>query len=140
VCTGKSCVADSVPVISAKSDFSPKPEINMSLNKPKKDRLPPPEVPALERNGIRYEQSLDGRSVGADQVGGVLVAINAQTGTRLWTLPVYPNPIDPKLETDVQWIFFVSMVFDDDGRLRIVNQRRKTYLVDVNSREVKLVD
>jgi hypothetical protein len=70
------------------------------------DRAPPPEVPPVERDGVRYEQAEDGRDVGVDQAGGVLVATEAGSGKRLWTLAVYGNPIDPKLEADVQWIYF----------------------------------
>ncbi len=96
------------------------------------DRLPPPVVPPVERDGVRYAQAEDGRSVGLDQVGGVLVASAA--GKQLWTLAVYGNRVDPKQEADAQWIFFKSMAFDPDGRLRIVNEAGKTYLVDVQKR------
>lgn len=100
------------------------------------DRMPPPEVPAVEREGVRYAQATDGHSVGADQVGGVLVATDIASGKQLWTLAVYANPIDRKQEADTQWIFFRSMAFDPDGRLRIVNEARKTFLVDVKDRSV----
>ena len=81
------------------------------------DRLPPPVVPPVDR-------------------GGVLVASDTRSGQRLWTLAVYDNPIDLKLEADVQWLFFKSMAFDTDGRLRIVNEAGRTYFVDVNNRRV----
>lgn len=100
------------------------------------DRLPPAVIPPLERKGVRYTQAESGRDVGLEQVGGVLVASAADSGKRLWVLAVYPNPIDPKQEADAQWIFFKSMAFDPDGRLRIVNEAGKTYLVDVDTRKV----
>ena len=100
------------------------------------DRLPPPVVPPVDRGGVRYSQAEDGRSVGAAHVGGVLVASDTRSGQRLWTLAVYDNPIDLKLEADVQWLFFKSMAFDTDGRLRIVNEAGRTYFVDVNNRRV----
>jgi hypothetical protein len=100
------------------------------------DRLPPPKVDPIERDGVRYAQAADGREVGQDQVGGVLVASAADTGKQLWTLAVYGNPMDTKLEADVQWIFFRSMVFEADGRLRIVNEAGKAFLVDVHTRTV----
>lgn len=100
------------------------------------DRLPPPEVPALERDGVRYSQAMDGRHVGIEQVGGVLVANEVSSGKQLWAIAVYGNPIDPKLETDVQWIHFTSMAFEPDGRLRITNEAGKTFLVDVKTRQV----
>lgn len=100
------------------------------------DRLPPPEVPPLERDGIRYVQAPDGRDVGAKQVGGILLATDIASGRQLWTLTIYDNAIDDKLEEDVQWIFFESMAFDPDGRLRIVNEAGQAFLVDVKNRTV----
>jgi hypothetical protein len=100
------------------------------------DRRPPPTVKPVERGGVRYAQAADGRDVGADTADGVLVATDAKSGRRLWVLTVYRTEIDPKLETDVQWRFFRSMAFDRDGRLRIVNEAGKTFLVDVEARTV----
>jgi hypothetical protein len=100
------------------------------------DRLPPPEVPPVVRDGVRYAQAEDGHDVGIDQVGGVLVASSASDGQRLWTLSVYGNPLDPKQEADAQWLFFESMDFDPDGRLRIVNEAGQSYLVNVRTRQV----
>jgi hypothetical protein len=53
------------------------------------DRLPPPEVVPVERDGVRYGQAENGRDVGMDQVGGVLVATDVASGKRLWSLAVY---------------------------------------------------
>jgi len=100
------------------------------------DRLPPPEVPPVERDGVRYAQAEDGHDVGIDQVGGVLVATSVSSGQRLWTLSVYGNPLDPRQEADAQWLFFESMAFDPDGRLRIVNEAGHAYLVDVQAPRV----
>ena len=109
----------------------------MDFEQPAEDRLPPPEVPPVERGGVRYEQATDGHSVGANQVGGVLVAADAKTGAHLWTLIVYGNPVDPKMEADAQWLFFTRMAFDADGMLRITNEAGKSFLVDVTARSVK---
>lgn len=103
-------------------------------NDPSEDRLPPPEVPPVERDGVRYSQAMDGHDVGLQQVGGVLVATAIDDGRQLWTLAVYGNPIDPKQEADAQWLFFESMAFERDGRLRIVNEGGKAFLVDVKAR------
>lgn len=108
----------------------------MDLVQPSGDRLPPPKVPPVERDGVRYAQAESGRDVGLDQVGGVLVATDARSGKRLWTLAVYGNPIDRKKEADAQWVFFKSMAFDRNGRLRIQNEAGKTFLVDVGTRQV----
>lgn len=100
------------------------------------DRVAPPVVPPVVRDGVRYAQAEDGRALGHDQVGGVLVATAADGGQRLWTLVVYDNRTQPDREADVQWRFFKSMAFDADGRLRIVNEASKTFLVDVKTRTV----
>ena len=100
------------------------------------DRLPPPEVPPVERDGVRYAQAESGRDVGLEQVGGVLVASSISDSKQLWTLAVYGNPLDPMQEADAQWLFFESMDFGSDGRLCIVNEAGKTYFVDVKTRQV----
>ena len=61
-------------------------------------------------------------------------ASDAASGKQLWSLAVYPAEIDPKQEADVQWVFFKSMAFDAGGRLRIVNEAGKAFLVDVQRR------
>jgi hypothetical protein len=100
------------------------------------DRLGPPDVPPIRLGGVVYSQAEDGRDVGADQVGGVLVAADEHTGKRLWMLPVYANPFDPLLEADVQWVYFAAMSVDADGLLRILNEAGETFLVDVDKRQV----
>lgn len=114
---------------------SSKPKETAMIFQSSADRLPPPEVPPIEQAGVRYSQAMDGRDAGIDQVGGVLVATEASSGKQLWAMAVYGNPIDPKLETDVQWIYFTSMAFDPDGRLRITNEAGKKFLVDVKMRK-----
>lgn len=99
------------------------------------DRVAPPEVAPVERDGVRYAQAENGHDVGLDQVSGVLVATDVASGKRLWSLAVYSNPDDPKLEADVQWVYFTSMFFDPDGRLRITNEEGKVFLVDVKARK-----
>lgn len=100
------------------------------------DRIAPPVVPPVERDGIRYAQADDGRSLGFKQVGGVLVATDVKTGQRLWSLPVYTREIDPKLEADVQWVFFKSMAFAPSGELLIENESGEKFLVNVQQKTV----
>lgn len=101
------------------------------------DRLPPPHVPPVVRDGVRYAQAEDGRSLGHPQTGGVLVATAVDTGKTLWSLVVYDNVPDPAMEADAQWVFFIEMAFDRDGKLRIVNENEQAYLVDVAQRSVR---
>jgi hypothetical protein len=65
----------------------------------------------------------------------LLAAYNLQDEV-LWTMKVYDNRRRPELEGDVQDVFFRSMSAEPDGRLRIVNERSKTFLVDVKTRSV----
>jgi hypothetical protein len=100
-----------------------------------RDRVAPPKVQAVERDGVRYAQASDGRDFG-HAADGVLMATEVTTGRQLWTLVVYRTPRQPGLEEDVQWRFFSSMAFDPDGRLRIVAEGGAVFLVDVKTREV----
>jgi len=100
------------------------------------DRLGPPDVPPIHHGGVAYSQAEDGRALGFDQAGGVLVARDGNTGERLWTLAVYENRVDMLREADAQWVFFKSMALDPDGRLRIVDERGKAFLVDLKQRSV----
>lgn len=54
-------------------------------------------------------------------------------------MKVYDNRRKPGLEGDVQDVFFSSMSVDADGRLRIVNERGDTFLVDVTTRTVTAI-
>jgi len=100
------------------------------------DRLAPPEVPPVVLDGVSYAQADDGRALGLSQSHGVLLASDAASGKPLWALAVYPEVVDPSREADVQWVFFKSMAVAPDGRLRIVNERGKAFLVDVKHRSV----
>lgn len=126
----------SVPVRPVHTEAVPVRKDSAMLIETSEDRLPPPEVPPVERGGVRYAQARDGRDVGAAQVGGVLVATDIASGKQLWTLPVYANAINEKMEADAQWLFFTAMHFDPDGRLRITNEAGKTFLVDVKGPSV----
>jgi hypothetical protein len=126
----------SAPLQPASTEAAPVRKDTPMLIETSEDRLPPPEVPPVEQGGVRYAQAKDGRDVGAAQVGGVLVATDIASGKQLWTLPVYANAIDKKMEADAQWLFFTAMRFDPDGRLRITNEAGKTFLVDVKARSV----
>ena len=98
---------------------------------PHVDRGPPPEVPPIVRDGVRYAQGEDGRDAGLPQASGVLVVSDDFSGKRLWTLAVYNEGADAKTTPEARWVFFRSMAFDPDGRLRIVNEADQAFLVDV---------
>ena len=105
-----------------------------SASMPQADRGPPPDVPSIVRDGVRYAQGEDGRDVGLPQASGVLVVSDDFSGKRLWTLAVYSEGADAKKAPDARWIFFKRMAFDPDGRLRVVNEADQAFLVDVRRR------
>ena len=96
---------------------------------PHPDRGQPPEVPPIVRDGVRYAQGDSERDPGLPQSSGMLVVSDDFSGKRLWTLAVYPE--DPRRAPDGRWVVFKSMAFDADGRLRIVDEDGKAFLVDV---------
>lgn len=89
----------------------------------------PPEVPPLVRDGVRYAQGDNERDPGLPQSSGMLVASDDFSGKRLWTLAVYAE--DVRRAPEGRWVMFKSMAFDADGRLRIVDEDDKAFLVDV---------
>ena len=93
-----------------------------------------PQVEPVTINGVRYSQASGKESVDA-QMGALLGACNTK-GELLRTLEIYGNRRDSRVEGDVQDVVFNSMSVDPDGRLRIVNERGDTYLVDVKTRSL----
>jgi len=104
------------------------------LAPPPVERGPPPEVPPVVRDGIRYAQGEDGRDPGLAQASGMLVVSDELSGKRLWTLAVYGDGAGSAKTADARWVFFKSMAFDPDGRLRIVDEAGRNFLVDIRRR------
>jgi hypothetical protein len=100
------------------------------------DRPPPPKVPPVTRNGLRYEQHIGTHNDAVGQSGGLLDIIDDATGKLITTIKVYDNQRRPDLEGDVQDIFFTSMSFDPTGKLIITNEAGHRYAVDPTTRTV----
>ena len=98
---------------------------------PHADRGPPPQVPDIVRDSIRYAQGDAERDPGLAQASGMLVVSDDLSGKRLWTLAVYNAGVDAKRDASARSIFFKTMAFDPDGRLRVVNEDDQAFLVDV---------
>lgn len=103
------------------------------------DRNAPPTVPAVERGGKRYAQRNASHQCEKGQAGGLLDVIDVASGAVEATIKVYDNKRDPKIEGDVQDIFFASMAFDDAGRLIITDEVGRRFAVDVATRVVTLL-
>lgn len=89
------------------------------------------------KKGVRYEELRASKSRGFQQNGGVLVAINDDSGEELWTLQIYQTIYDEAEETDVQDVFIKTLKLNWRGtKLTIENERGKTFEVDLESKEV----
>jgi PQQ enzyme repeat len=99
-------------------------------------RVGPPKVPALTVAGLRIEAVHWGRERGFDQNGGYIAALDAKTGRELWTLKIYDVPYDANLEEDVQDVFITRMSKASGGRLAVVDEDGRRYLVDLKTRTV----
>ena len=103
---------------------------------PSFDRNGPTPVAAVERQGVRFAQTLRASEAEFGQVGGILTATDTCKGSLLWSLKVYDNVRRPGLEGDVQDVFFTQMAFDAQNRLVIENERGQRFAVDVKDRQV----
>jgi hypothetical protein len=100
------------------------------------DRPPPPKVPPVRRNGLRYEQHIGTHDDAVGQSGGLLDIVDDVTGKLIATIKVYDNQRRPQIEGDVQDIFFTSMEFDSSGKLVIANEIGHRFAVDTTTRTV----
>ena len=87
-------------------------------------RIAPATVSPIEFEGLRYAQIINGSREGLDQRTGFLSITDIATGRRIAVVKVYPVTFDPRLEADVQDVFFRRMTLDEaDRRLMVENER-----------------
>jgi hypothetical protein len=92
-------------------------------------RTAPATVAPVIHEGIRYvAPNNDGRR-------GYIEAWDVQTNKKLWELTVFTNPIDPKFEEDVQWVFIESLSIRDDA-LIVTSERSNTYGIDLKTKAI----
>lgn len=101
--------------------------------KPCASRVPPPRVPPVFIEGMRYAQ-VSGALETDGQIGGMLAACDASQ-REVWRLKVYENPRRPELEGDVQDVWFRSLRVEG-GKLLIENERGERFEVDPATRQV----
>jgi hypothetical protein len=92
-------------------------------------RPAPAHVEPLIHGGLRYVAPND------DGRRAYIEAWDVKSNKKLWDLTVFTNPIDPKLEEDVQWIFIESVRLRD-GTLMVKSERGKTYQIDLKTKAV----
>lgn len=96
-------------------------------------------MPPVEHQGIRYQQGEHDDRQG-DQAGGYLVAIDTETGERLWRLKVYDVPRQEAPGAPNFAIYFRSMALRPDGKsLEIENEAGSRFVVDLTERTVTQV-
>jgi hypothetical protein len=100
-------------------------------------QMSPPSVPAIERDGVRYEQDVDRQRRDDVTRAGWLVARDATTGQKLWDAKIYDNPSDPKSPTGSPEIRFARMRFVDGAETLVIEDTvGGRYQVDLRTREV----
>jgi hypothetical protein len=88
-----------------------------------------PKIQPVVHEGVRYSVPNDeGRRA-------YIQAKAARSGKLLWELTIFRNPINPKLEEDVQWVFIKSLRVTKTN-LTVVDERNRTWVVNLKSRAV----
>jgi hypothetical protein len=95
-------------------------------------RKPAPVVEPIVYKDTRYTVPND------KGTRGYVVAWDAATGKQLWEKTIFRKCICPLVEHDVQWVFIKHMRLDGE-RLILVNERGKTYSLDLKTRRVNKV-
>jgi hypothetical protein len=100
-------------------------------------RPPPPYVVPVTVAGVCYEPTVQTITPGPEHAPGVLGAYDAKTGQRLWTLQVYAQANDPRLESDAQEDHITQLTLSSGGKLHIVTETGRQYEVDPASRTAR---
>ncbi|MBI5549445.1 MAG: PQQ-binding-like beta-propeller repeat protein [Deltaproteobacteria bacterium] len=112
----------------------------MTMEEQPKRAAPKPVAP-VEIDQVRYEVVRRARARGFGQDGGVIAAIDLATGKELWTLVVYRTAHDKNEERDVQERYITRLSpANDHAALRVEDEARRAFLVDLKTREVSQAD
>jgi hypothetical protein len=109
------------------------------MEMPAGKRVGPPNVPPVVIGDLRFEAIHWGKERGFGQNGGYIAALDARSGRELWTLKIYDVVYEPRMEEDVQDVFIKTMSRSASGnRLEVTDERGRRYLVDLQSRSVRV--
>lgn len=115
---------------------APTPEKRPMNTPPSMSRPPAPVVKPVVHDGVRYEQDRTDERQG-DQMGGYLVAVDVQSGARLWRLKVYELPARGPGTPTGGGRYFRSMSLQPGGKvLEIEDEAGLRYEVDLARRTV----
>lgn len=88
--------------------------------------------------GKRYKGILNGELLDLPQRTGLLMIIDEATNTHLDVVKIYESPRDPKLEADVQDVFFTGFELDAARReIRIANERKQRFIFRIDDKSVR---
>lgn len=97
----------------------------------------PEDVDPVTIGKTRYEVPHWGKTMGFNQNGGHVMAVDVASGKPLWTAELYKIDYKPNMEADKQDTFIVSLEFDSaTSRLIAENDRGKRFALDPFSRQV----
>jgi hypothetical protein len=93
-------------------------------------RLPAPIAQPAVANGIKY--------VAPNKVGtkGIIQAWNIKTGKKLWQKTLYTVRLNPKLETDVQWLYIQSIQLQGN-QIIATNEQNQRYSINLKTLQSK---
>jgi hypothetical protein len=137
VATGCTTVSGTTDRLPAALDATSQEETPMKIQS---SRAPPPRVPPVVHDGVRYEQVMNPAAFGYDDGNGYLAAFDDKSGARLWVAKVYDVEYVDDLERDVQDTFFTKLEFvPGKNQLLIENEAGETFIFDPKLRSASRV-
>ncbi len=101
-------------------------------------KSPPPLLPPLELNGIRYEEMRAEQHDDLERRSGYMRARDITKGSVLWEVKVYDvDREEHPLVEMTQDVFFIRFKFmSDKKRILVENEHHQRYLINIISRDV----
>lgn len=96
-------------------------------------RPPPPQVPPVELDGVRFEQASSGIPIDADDVSGWMRATDVSTSQQVWLAQIYRRPPggeDPFLPSGGRPTLYMRSIVVRDGRLVVTDTLGRSFEVD----------
>ena len=93
-------------------------------------RAAPPSVSPVVAHGVRYQPSYEHYEFG---MVGLIEAWDTRRNARLWRVPVYAEPIDPRMEKDVQESFFSSLKLQTETQLVATTESGERVVIDLET-------
>ena len=95
-------------------------------------------MPAIEHDGVRYEQDRVRQRQADAGRGGWLTAFDAGSGARLWTVQIYANPYNEAAPVGSPPRWFAGMrLLPGQDKIEIDDTLGARFVVDLKSQSVK---